>query len=156
MLSLMLNAAAAPATPAEGPSQLLVLGMHHSGTSIVSNLTMMMGAYGGARDELLLHPQNPLKFWERRDVVELDDAVGDDRLDLLSRANLYMHSDAASAGRRAGGRAVAAYMEDVLIVRSGAERASADARQQREGDLDGVDPFERRKRPRRRRRRARR
>ena len=74
MLSLMLNAAAAPATPAEGPSQLLVLGMHHSGTSIVSNLTMMMGAYGGARDELLLHPENPLKFWERRDVVALDEA----------------------------------------------------------------------------------
>ena len=74
MLSLMLNAAAAPATPAEGPSQLLVLGMHHSGTSLVSNLTMMMGAYGGARDELLLHPENPLKFWERRDVVALDEA----------------------------------------------------------------------------------
>ena len=73
MLSLMLNAAAAPATPAEGPSQLLVLGMHHSGTSLVSNLTMMMCAYGGARDELLLHPENPLKFWERRDVVALDE-----------------------------------------------------------------------------------
>ena len=57
-----------------GPSQLLVLGMHHSGTSLVSNLTMMMGAYGGARDELLLHPENPLKFWERRDVVALDEA----------------------------------------------------------------------------------
>ena len=35
---------------------------------------MMMGAYGGARDELLLHPENPLKFWERRDVVALDEA----------------------------------------------------------------------------------
>ena len=35
MLSLMLNAAAAPAAPAEGPSQLLVLGMHHSGTSLM-------------------------------------------------------------------------------------------------------------------------
>ena len=59
--------------PASAPSQLLVLGMHHSGTSVVSNLTMMMGAFGGAHDELLLHPENPLKFWERRDVVALDE-----------------------------------------------------------------------------------
>jgi len=70
---LALNAAAAPMAPAQGPSQVLVLGMHHSGTSVVSNLTMMMGAYGGETDELLLHPDNPLKFWERRDVVALDE-----------------------------------------------------------------------------------
>lgn len=71
MLALM--HAAALAQPAASPSQLLVLGMHHSGTSIVSNLTMMMGAYGGEMDELLLHPENPLKYWERRDVVALDE-----------------------------------------------------------------------------------
>ena len=63
----------APMAPAASPSQMLILGMHHSGTSVVSNLTMMMGAYGGANDELLLHPENPLKFWERRDVVALDE-----------------------------------------------------------------------------------
>jgi glycogenin glucosyltransferase len=34
---------------------------------------MMMGAFGGAVDDLLLHPDNPLKFWERRDVVALDE-----------------------------------------------------------------------------------
>ena len=74
---LALNALGAPilsgATLNTSPSQLLVLGMHHTGTSIVSNLTMMMGAYGGETDELLLHPDNPLKFWERRDVVALDE-----------------------------------------------------------------------------------
>jgi hypothetical protein len=70
---LALNAAAAPLAPTITPSQLLVLGMHHSGTSLVSNLTMMMGAFGGAVDDLLLHPDNPLKFWERRDVVALDE-----------------------------------------------------------------------------------
>ena len=72
---LLLNAMAAPVPTghASSPSQLLVLGMHHSGTSVVSNLTMMMGAYGGETDELLLHPENPLKFWERRDVVALDE-----------------------------------------------------------------------------------
>ena len=47
--------------------------MHHSGTSVVSNVTMMMGAFGGATEDLLLHPENPLKFWERRDVVALDE-----------------------------------------------------------------------------------
>jgi len=70
---LALNAAAAPITPGASPSQLLVLGMHHSGTSVVSNITMMMGAFGGATEDLLLHPENPLKFWERRDVVALDE-----------------------------------------------------------------------------------
>ena len=33
-----------------------------------------MGAHGGEKDELLLHPENPLKYWERRDVVALDEA----------------------------------------------------------------------------------
>jgi hypothetical protein len=42
MLAIM--HAAALAQPATSPSQLLVLGMHHSGTSLVSNLTLMMGA----------------------------------------------------------------------------------------------------------------
>ena len=74
MLSLLaLNAVAAPVPAGVPPSQLLVLGMHHSGTSVVSNLTMMMGAFGGATEDLLLHPDNPLKFWERRDVVALDE-----------------------------------------------------------------------------------
>merc|ERR1719487_3208951 len=66
-------AMAAPMAPAAAPDQILVLGMHHSGTSVVSNLTMMMGAYGGETSDLLLHPENPLKFWERRDVVALDE-----------------------------------------------------------------------------------
>merc|ERR1719454_830756 len=71
--TLVLNVAAAPVARTAAPSQVLVLGMHHSGTSLVSNLTMMLGAYGGELDELLLHPDNPLKFWERRDVVSLDE-----------------------------------------------------------------------------------
>ena len=61
-------------SPSSSPSQLVILGMHHSGTSLLANLTMMMGAHGGEKDELLLHPENPLKYWERRDVVALDEA----------------------------------------------------------------------------------
>jgi len=64
----------APAPKPTPPSQMLVLGMHHAGTSLVSNLTMMMGAYGGEMDELLFHPENPLKYWERKDVVSLDES----------------------------------------------------------------------------------
>jgi len=70
--ALFLVSAAAP-TGRPAPSQILVFGMHHSGTSIVANLTMMLGAYGGKENELLLHPDNPLKFWERSDVVALDE-----------------------------------------------------------------------------------
>ncbi|EOD07169.1 hypothetical protein EMIHUDRAFT_97003 [Emiliania huxleyi CCMP1516] len=55
------------------PSQILVLGMHHAGTSIVANLTMMLGANGGTLEGMLLHPSNPLKYWERADVVGLDE-----------------------------------------------------------------------------------
>ena len=74
--SFLLGVSAAPLPPAASPgspSQILVLGMHHSGTSLVSNLTMMMGAFGGKTEDMLLHPENPLKFWERRDVVALDE-----------------------------------------------------------------------------------
>ena len=70
----MLLSNAAGYSPSSSPSQLVILGMHHSGTSLLANLTMMMGAYGGEKDELLLHPDNPLKYWERRDVVALDEA----------------------------------------------------------------------------------
>merc|ERR1719498_1166058 len=66
------NSMAAPSKAA--PSQIVILGMHHSGTSLLANLTMQMGAYGGEKNELLLHPDNPLKYWERRDVVALDEA----------------------------------------------------------------------------------
>jgi len=72
MLSLFANSMAAPS--AGSPSQIVILGMHHSGTSLLSNLTMQMGAFGGEKEELLLHPDNPLKYWERRDVVALDEA----------------------------------------------------------------------------------
>ena len=70
----MLLSNAAGFSPSSSPSQLVILGMHHSGTSLLANLTMMMGAHGGEKDELLLHPDNPLKYWERRDVVALDEA----------------------------------------------------------------------------------
>ena len=56
--------------------QILILGMHRSGTSVVARLLNMMGVYfapegvaTGANEE------NPKGFWERRDVRNLNDMV---------------------------------------------------------------------------------
>lgn len=50
----------------------LVLGMHHTGTSIVANFSMALGMEGG--EDLLMHPTNPLKYFEHRRTVELNAA----------------------------------------------------------------------------------
>ncbi len=56
--------------------QILILGMHRSGTSVVARLLNMMGVYfapegvsTGANEE------NPKGFWERQDVRALNDAL---------------------------------------------------------------------------------
>jgi hypothetical protein len=50
--------------------EILVLGMHRSGTSVVARLLNMMGAYFGSESvELPPHPDNPKGFWERQDVL---------------------------------------------------------------------------------------
>ncbi|KAL1530562.1 hypothetical protein AB1Y20_001463 [Prymnesium parvum] len=54
------------------PSQLLVIGPHHSATSIAARVLGLLGIYLGEPEDLLWHPSNPLKFWERRDVVQLN------------------------------------------------------------------------------------
>lgn len=54
--------------------QILIMGMHHTGTSLLSNFTMHLGIYGGAYSDFIHHAHNPLKYWERRDVVELNQA----------------------------------------------------------------------------------
>ena len=55
---------------------LIVLGMHRSGTSIITSLINSMGAYVGAPGELLeASPDNPRGFFERKDVVNLNRAI---------------------------------------------------------------------------------
>jgi spore maturation protein CgeB/GT2 family glycosyltransferase len=52
--------------------QILVFGMHRSGTSIVARLLNMMGAYFAPEGvEMPAHSTNPKGFWERKDVNEL-------------------------------------------------------------------------------------
>ena len=48
--------------------------MHHTGTSILSNLTMTLGIHGGSHDDFLFSHRNPMKFWERKDVVSINQA----------------------------------------------------------------------------------
>jgi hypothetical protein len=59
--------------------QLIVLAMHHSGTSLLTRILMEMGAYGGERGEFKLmraqSMQNPAKFWERYDLIELNEML---------------------------------------------------------------------------------
>ena len=59
---------------AEVRDRLIVLGPHHSGTSIVAKALDGFGFYLGDAKDLLLRQDNPLKYWERRDVVDLNNA----------------------------------------------------------------------------------
>ncbi len=56
--------------------QIIVLGPHRSGTSLVTRLINMMGAYCfGEGTSIGFNEENPKGFWERRDVIEANDAV---------------------------------------------------------------------------------
>jgi len=56
--------------------QIIVLGPHRSGTSLVTRLINMMGAYCfGEGASIGFNEENPKGFWERRDVIEANDAV---------------------------------------------------------------------------------
>lgn len=57
--------------------QILILGMHRSGTSLTTRLVNMMGAYfgpeiGGIGEKNI---DNPKGFWEHPDVFRLNDAI---------------------------------------------------------------------------------
>jgi len=55
---------------------IAVLGMHRSGTSVVANVLSRMGAYCGDREDLTAPDvHNPAGYWERRDVVRVNDDV---------------------------------------------------------------------------------
>ncbi len=56
--------------------QIIVLGMHRSGTSMVARLLNMMGAYF-ATEEIAMPPTaaNPKGYWEREDIRQLNDRI---------------------------------------------------------------------------------
>lgn len=56
--------------------QILILGMHRSGTSATARLVNMMGCYFAPEGMALpAKPDNPTGFWERRDILQLNDAL---------------------------------------------------------------------------------
>ncbi len=56
--------------------QIIVLGAHRSGTSLVTRLINMMGAYFAMGDTSIgANVENPKGFWERSDVIEANDDV---------------------------------------------------------------------------------
>ncbi len=56
--------------------QIIVLGAHRSGTSLVTRLVNMMGAYFAIGDSALgANEENPKGFWERWDVIAANDEL---------------------------------------------------------------------------------
>ena len=55
---------------------VVILGMHRSGTSMVAEVLASSGIYVGEPTDLLQSQEdNPHGFWEREDVVQLNDAI---------------------------------------------------------------------------------
>lgn len=56
--------------------QIFVCGMHRSGTSVIARLLNMLGIYFGPEGSgLAANAENPKGFWERADIVALNDAI---------------------------------------------------------------------------------
>jgi hypothetical protein len=55
---------------------MCVLGMHRSGTSLVTRILNLLGVDLGPEERLLEPgPDNPLGFWEHEEIVELNDKI---------------------------------------------------------------------------------
>ena len=55
---------------------IVVLGMHRSGTSLISGLLAQVGVHFGKEAEFIqANEENPKGFWERRDVRKLNDML---------------------------------------------------------------------------------
>jgi len=56
--------------------QIIVLGMHRSGTSSFTRIINLLGAYVGSDENLLPPlPENPKGFWERKELMHLNDVL---------------------------------------------------------------------------------
>ena len=61
--------------PLPPQAQILILGYHNTGTSMLAKLLLLMGAYGGAKSKLMIGDNNKLKYFERDDVVDANRAL---------------------------------------------------------------------------------
>jgi hypothetical protein len=58
------------------PEIVCVLGMHRSGTSLLTRILNLLGVYLGPIDHLLAAaPDNPTGFWEHRQLLEVNEAI---------------------------------------------------------------------------------
>jgi hypothetical protein len=56
--------------------QIFILGMHRSGTSLLTRLLNLMGVYLGPEGSLLLPAEDNVKgFWERVEILEMHEAI---------------------------------------------------------------------------------
>ncbi|RKY58925.1 MAG: hypothetical protein DRP96_07780, partial [Candidatus Neomarinimicrobiota bacterium] len=63
-------------TPKNKPMLLLVMGMHRSGTSLLTNIIYNAGYYVGEEEDLLPpSPFNPKGYFERRSIMEANDLI---------------------------------------------------------------------------------
>ena len=55
---------------------LLILGMHRSGTSVLGRIVTRLGFYPGPEEQLMPPlEENPTGFWERRDIRDINDKI---------------------------------------------------------------------------------
>ena len=55
---------------------LLILGMHRSGTSVLGRIITRLGFYPGPEEQLMPPlEENPTGFWERRDIRDINDKI---------------------------------------------------------------------------------
>src|SRR5690242_10584087 len=58
------------------PTIICVLGMHRSGTSLVTRIVNLLGVYLGPETHLLAAAaDNPKGFWEHRDLVRISEEI---------------------------------------------------------------------------------
>ncbi len=58
------------------PKAIAILGMHRSGTSLITRVLNLMGAYLGEEKDLMKpSPDNPEGYWEREDIALLNDRI---------------------------------------------------------------------------------
>jgi hypothetical protein len=66
----------APASPRAPAAQVVVLGMHRSGTSVLTGLLRLLGLWAGEEGDF--HPaddHNQAGYWEHRDVWSVDEEI---------------------------------------------------------------------------------
>src|SRR5437870_8336735 len=64
------------ATSPTGKQIICVLGMHRSGTSLITRVLSLLGMYLGPSEHLMKPNQfNPKGFWEHQSIVDLDDEI---------------------------------------------------------------------------------